>query len=344
MATDVTEPTKNITTKKIDSNSNPFNDYFCRLVANSNKKFFLLTIDVEDWFQVENFKPWISFDSWSSREIRVERNTHRILDSLDSTQLKNSKRKTKNYPKATFFILGWIAQRLPRLIREIHARGHEVASHGYNHDLCTDIPAADLTRDLTNSKKFLEDLIGAGVTGYRAPSFSINDTVLKIIQNCGYLYDSSYNSFDLNPRYGKISPAKLQRRGIAYQLSRNFHELPISNLVFKNIILKKRFRKLELPWGGGGYFRFIPFPIFKRGIKTIFQKQSAYLFYMHPWEIDPHQPRVKNISLQYRLRHYTGLEKTASKLARLIRAFPENRFISCARYLEEQVHYSPMQN
>ena len=148
---------------------------------------FLLTIDVEDWFQVENFKKYIPFASWSSYELRVEKNTHRILDLLDSASFKFQVSSFKI--SATFFVLGWLAERLPHLVREIHSRGHEIASHGYYHNLCNEQSHEELKTDLYNSKSFLEDIIGTQVYGYRAPSFAINNDILKIIEDCGYLYD-----------------------------------------------------------------------------------------------------------------------------------------------------------
>ena len=138
-------------------------------------KSILITIDVEDWFQVENFKQHIPFSSWDSRELRVEKNTHRLLDLFDSTALHNQQPTTNNtHPKklcATFFVLGWLAERLPNLIREIHSRGHEVASHGYRHNLCNLESKEDLRKDLIKSKKLLEDIIGSPVVGYRAQVF-----------------------------------------------------------------------------------------------------------------------------------------------------------------------------
>ena len=181
--------------------------------------YILLTIDVEDWFQVENFKQCIHFSSWSSCELRVERNTHRILDLLDSVSVSRSSRPSNSanpldptHPTATFFILGWIAERLPHLVREIHDRGHEIASHGCNHTLCTECSSNDLKKDLIYSKKLLEDIIGHRVYGYRAPSFAINNDILEIVRDCGYLYDSSYNSFSLHGRYGKLSMNGYQKK------------------------------------------------------------------------------------------------------------------------------------
>ena len=396
----------------------------------------LLTIDVEDWFQVENFKQYIPFPSWPSYELRVEKNTHRLLDLLDSQQsavrgrrsvstnstspdnvsdsfrqrrialshfhprlpspgtggqegTEKTKRSSqsclprrwepsywgksclrKSSPKATFFALGWIAERLPNLVREIHSRGHEVASHGYLHNLCNQQSHEELKKDLIDSKKLLEDIIGAPVFGYRAPSFAINNDILKIIEDCGYLYDSSYNSFAMHSRYGKVDLPQKNNKGIAfpisetsnsqpsndnqlsamsyelpsssndYQLSamshelylhRRFYELPISNLKLGNHIF---------PWGGGGYFRLIPFPVFKMGVQSILRKQGTYLLYLHPWELDPEQPRVKDAPAFFKFRHYINLSKTHSKLLRLIRSFQHCHFVTCSQYLST-ISYEP---
>ncbi len=350
-------------------------------------KYILLTIDIEDWFQVENFKPWIPFSSWSSYELRVEKNTHRLLDLFDTFgSTRNPKPETRNPIKATFFILGWIAERLPHLVQEIHSRGHEVASHGYKHNLCTECSSDDLKTDLIHSKKLLEDIIGAPVHGYRAPSFSITNNIFKIIKDCGYIYDSSYNSFNLHGRYGKISLNGIEKKGIAIKLSETFFELPVSNISFKNngarrfekvsrfqrdsssrkkkfltqehieyfescyrrdesdaeIGQKGRFyERLVIPLGGGSYFRLIPFPLFSWGFRKILERDGAYLFYMHPWEIDPEQPRVNDASAPFKFRHYINLKKTYSKLKKFINHFKRCRFVTCTQYLEEiSKHYS----
>ena len=305
----------------------------------------LFTIDVEDWFQVENFKQYIPFSSWSSHELRVEKNTHRLLDLLDSAGFqylgtRNSKLVTRNQIYATFFVLGWIAERLPHLVKEISSRGHEIASHGYYHRLCTECSPRDLKKDLTKSKGILEDMIGSPVYGYRAPSFSISDDILKIIEDCGYLYDSSYNSFAMHGRYGRISRFHNGQKGIAYKISRTpnskltthnsqlttFYELPISNL---------RFAHQVFPWGGGGYFRLIPFSFFRLGVQAILKKDHAYLFYMHPWEIDENQPRVEHASVSYKFRHYINVNRTHAKLSKLINGFKQHRFITCNQYIKE---------
>lgn len=313
----------------------------------------LLTIDVEDWFQVENFKKCIPFSSWPDCELRVEKNVHKLLDLFDSIELnnptnpinsnnsinptnatnpidsKNSINPTNstnpiNSPKATFFILGWIAERLPHLVREIEARGHEVASHGYDHVLCREQSAEDLKNDLSKSKKLLEDITGRPVYGYRAPGFSISRDILSLVEEAGYLYDSSFNSFKLNKRYGQMELKPNHGNGILNKISESFYEVPISNL---------RIGEKVIPWGGGGYFRLIPLKLFKQGVQSILKKQGAYLFYMHPWEIDPDQPSVKDVPFTYRMRHYANMGSTFSKLSLFIEKFRNCKFQTCHQYL-----------
>jgi len=343
----------------------------------------LLTFDVEDWFQVENFKKCIPFSSWPKCELRVEKNVHRILDLLDSIKLSNST-DSKNVsreapacgrqasrrwskptnpsnpmnptnpsnptnptnpsnptnpmnsinpsnsinPKATFFILGWLAERLPHLVREIQARGHEVASHGYDHVLCREQSAEDLKNDLLKSKKLLEDITGAPIYGYRAPGFSVNRNILSLIEGEGYLYDSSFNSFRLNKRYGQIELNGNNGNGILHKISDSFYEFPITNL---------KIGKQILPWGGGGYFRLIPSFLFRYGVQSILKNQGAYLFYLHPWEIDSGQPRVTGVPVPYRFRHYINISKTLDKLAHLLEKLKNCQFQACYQYLTEKI-------
>lgn len=281
------------------------------------QKSILITIDVEDWFQVENFKPWIPFSSWPDRELRVEQNVHSLLDIFDSITAHTS----TNPVRATFFILGWIADRLPHMVREIIKRGHEVASHGLDHDLPTKLPGKVLLNDLTGSRKCLEDIIGAPVLGYRAPSFSIDDTILDLIQEAGYLYDSSYNSFSLHGRYGKIHLNGGGQTPWAVRIADGFYEIPVSNVTL--------FRKV-LPLGGGGYFRLFPTPLFNAGVRRVLNANSVFVFYMHPWEVDPEQPRVSAASRKYRFRHYVNIHKTRDRLTGLIQRFSHAAFLTCA--------------
>jgi polysaccharide deacetylase family protein (PEP-CTERM system associated) len=290
----------------------------------------LITIDVEDWFQVENFRQYIPFSSWPSCELRAEKNTYHLLDLLDSfTGSRTNDRSRGGKVRGTFFVLGWIAERLPHLVREIHSRGHEVASHGYQHRLCGECSFQDFKTDLIESKKRLEDIIAAPIYGYRAPSFSINDGILKLIEECGYLYDSSFNSFGMHGRYGQVDLSRAAKNGIAAKISDGFYELPISNINLGNHIL---------PWGGAGYFRLIPFSLFKLGVRSILRKENGYMFYLHPWEIDPEQPKVKESNIFFKFRHYANLNKTLIKLAALIEAFKCCRFVTCREYLNEHKH------
>ena len=282
-------------------------------------KHFLLTIDVEDWFQVENLRPWFPMDTWSSQQVRVEHSTRNILDLLTDISSKRGKPV-----RATFFILAWIAKRMPSLVREIMSSGHEIASHGYNHRLCLDQSEKNLRNDLEKSKKLLEDISGHEVCGYRAPSFSISERILDIIRSAGHTYDASYNSFSLNTRYGRLSPEKYKRKGIALDIGNGFYELPLTNL---NVLGK------QLPFSGGGYFRLLPSAIFKIAVREIFKKEDAYHFYIHPWETDPGQPRQNQASMTSKFKHYINLNKTLPRLESLINSFSDCDFISCKEYL-----------
>jgi polysaccharide deacetylase family protein (PEP-CTERM system associated) len=314
---------------------------------------FLITIDVEDWFQVENFKAWIPFDTWAHRELRVEQNVHRLLDlfdSINSTPNVNPStpeplnlepgtlnREPRTFspeplnpepgtlnPRTTIFILGWIAERLPHLVREIQRRGHEVASHGFCHDLPQKLSQEGLQQDLEKSRKLLEDITGSQVVGYRAPSFAIDATLIEALAQAGYRYDSSYNSFALHGRYGKLTLPSEKKNGVAVRFDNGLFELPVSNLRLWNRVL---------PWAGGGYFRLIPAGLFIRGVRSILRRDGAYVFYMHPWEVDPGQPRVAEANRWFKFRHYINLDRTEAKLRRMIESFPQCRFVTCREYL-----------
>jgi polysaccharide deacetylase family protein (PEP-CTERM system associated) len=281
-------------------------------------KTILLTFDVEDWFQVENFKEQIPFSTWPSRELRVEKNTIELLNLLADAPTP---------VRATFFVLGWIAERCPDLVREIHQRGHEVASHGVNHHLCYNQTPSDLKLDLLKSKALLEDIIGHEVSGYRAPSFSITDEILGIVREAGYLYDSSYNSYGGHGRYGTLKILEMEQRDLPlYSLSSSFYEIPVSNL---------RIGTKVIPWGGGGYFRLLPSRIYWAGVSHILKKSGCYTFYMHPWEIDPDQPRVKEARPLFRFRHYVNLRTTKNKLKKFIAENAEQSFFTCKEFIQK---------
>jgi len=251
-----------------------------------------LTIDVEDWFQVENLRNVYNHSRWDSLESHVERNTLRILELLDLTKIK-----------ATFFVLGWIAERYPNLVRTISDGGHEVASHGYLHVLNYQLSEKELREDLDKSKKLLEDITSREVLGYRAPSFSISEEIMYALAEIGYKYDSSLNPFAMHDRYGSLN---------TYEINKPF--LHRSGVIeFPMPVL--RFHKMNIPISGGGYFRIYPYSLFKTLVQRFLEKHDLYVFYIHPWEIDAEQPFEKNIRFWYRIRHYTGLKQCHRKFS-----------------------------
>jgi polysaccharide deacetylase family protein (PEP-CTERM system associated) len=264
-----------------------------------------LTIDVEDYFQVNAFAGIIRQDQWDSYPLRVDGNTRRILDVLDSFSIT-----------ATFFILGWVAERLPALTKEIHRRGHEVACHGYGHELIYAIGPERFRADIRRSKMLLEDQCGVAVYGYRAPSYSITNKslwALDILVEEGFSYDSSIFPV-MHDTYGipdaQRFPHTLQTGAGALA------EFPLTTLP-----LHFGGKEVRLPIAGGGYLRLFPARLLTWGIKRIneTEKQPAVL-YFHPWEIDPDQPRIMKAGLKSRFRHYLNLDKTEAKLRAIFSA------------------------
>ena len=282
---------------------------------------FVITVDVEDWFQVENLRSACPRDTWDNMELRVESNVNRLLELFDSLNIK-----------ATFFVLGWIAKKLPNLIKKIRNHGHEIASHGFWHTICFKIQEDQLVEELDNSKKLLEDITGTRVLGFRAPNFSVTKSLIQCLKHLGYKYDSSYNSFKLNPRYGSLDRDEIKREvnGIL-EFEIGLYEIPISNLETKHTVF---------PAGGGAYFRIYPLFLFQLLVKYILKQKGWYLFYMHPWEIDPGQPKIKSLSFNHRFRHYFNLHKTFERLKKMCNYFKsENNveFISCSDLLNKQL-------
>jgi polysaccharide deacetylase family protein (PEP-CTERM system associated) len=212
--------------------------------------------------------------------------------------------------RATFFVLGWVAQRCPSLVERIAAGGHEVASHGYGHDLLGDLTPNDFRADVTRSKALLEDISGRAVRGYRAPSFSITDWAIPILRDAGFEYDSSVFPTVAHDRYGRLPGIAAGKTTV--ELAPGFHEVCISCLPVGS---------RGLPWGGGGYFRLLPYPVFRRGVARIQAGGSPYVFYIHPWELDPGQPRVGGLSRTHRFRHYVGLDRAERRWGSLLRQF-----------------------
>lgn len=257
-----------------------------------------LSFDVEDWFQVENLRPAIPRASWDSLERRVETNTRRILDLL-------RERETK----ATFFVLGWIAERCPDLVRQIDRDGHEVASHGYGHHLVHEMTPAAFRDDVLAAKRILEDLVQKPVVGYRAPSFSITPETLwalDVLKDAGFAYDSSIFPVSLHDRYGFAGASSRP-----FLWPNGLREIPLAIYPVGGF---------SLPAAGGGYFRLFPYAYFRHAFRRLNRDQQAFTFYMHPWEIDPGQPRVR-VPWFYRFRHYVNLHKTEGRLRRLLRDF-----------------------
>ena len=264
-----------------------------------------LTIDVEDYFQVSAFAPHIARADWPRQECRVEANIERILLLLDSRRIH-----------ATFFTLGWIAERYPAMLRRVADAGHEVASHGYAHLRASEQSAAQFADDVRRSKSILEQLTGLAVRGYRAPSFSIgaaNLWAFDVLQEAGYRYSSSIYPIR-HDHYGMPDAPRFAWR------PRGPHgvlELPVSTV---------RLRGRNLPAGGGGYFRLMPYALSRWLLRRINSRDGqAGIFYFHPWELDPGQPRPPGLSARTRFRHYLNLGRMEARLGRLTGDFAWDR-------------------
>jgi polysaccharide deacetylase family protein (PEP-CTERM system associated) len=262
-----------------------------------------LTIDVEDYFQVSAFAPYIARADWDRRECRVERNVDRILALLD-----------EHDTEATFFTLGWIAERYPQLVRRIASQGHEVASHGYGHERASDLSRSEFSADIERAKGVLEDLTGNEVAGYRAPSFSIgtaNLWALDSLARAGHRYSSSIYPIR-HDHYGMPDAPRFM-----HQATEGLIEIPITTL---------RLFNRNLPSSGGGYFRLLPYALSRWMLRQVnaADKESA-VFYFHPWEIDPGQPRIAGIDRKTRFRHYVNIHRMEGRLQSLLGDFKWGR-------------------
>ena len=262
-----------------------------------------LTIDVEDYFQVSAFAPYIERSEWDSRECRVEQNVERILAMLEARNAH-----------ATFFTLGWVAERYPGLVRRIVAGGHELASHGYGHQRATELDVASFAADIERAKSILEDTGGVPVQGYRAPSFSIgtgNLWAFDSLARAGYRYSSSIYPIR-HDHYGMPDAPRF-----AHRRDNGLLEIPITTL---------RLFERNFPSSGGGYFRLLPYALSRWMLKRVNAEDGeAAVFYFHPWEIDESQPRVDGIGLKTRFRHYVNIGRMEGRLRNLLADFAWGR-------------------
>jgi len=263
-----------------------------------------LSVDVEDWFQVGAFENTISRADWDGLELRVGDNVARILDLFDEAGVK-----------ATFFTLGWVAERNRAAMQSIVNRGHELASHGYDHTRVFTLTRNQFSADIAKARAILEDASGKAVTGYRAPSFSIdarNPWAHEVLAEHGYAYSSS------------VAPVVHDHYGWREAPRFAFDPVPGSDLVeipVTTALLGKR----RLAAGGGGFFRVLPYSFTRWAIRQVNSDHRPAVFYFHPWEVDPDQPRVSNASVRSRLRHYTNLSRMAGKLSDLLGDFAWGR-------------------
>ena len=280
-------------------------NWFRRMVSLPGPYQNMMTVDVEDYFQVEAFFQVIDRKHWGAYTCRVEQNTDQILSMFQSTGAR-----------ATFFTLGWVAKRYPNLIRRIVDAGHVVASHGLEHRRADSQTPKEFLADLKDSKSLLEDVSGTAINGDRAASFSItrkNLWALEAIAEAGYTYSSSIYPIR-HDRYGIPDAPRFAFRPFA---SSGFLEIPITSL---------KFGKTNLPCGGGGYFRMLPYWWSSFQLRTVQSaKTGPCMFYFHPWEIDPDQPRIRNVTIISRVRHYANLSSMRHRLQRLLHDFSWQR-------------------
>ncbi|QTD56448.1 DUF3473 domain-containing protein [Parasphingorhabdus cellanae] len=256
-----------------------------------------MSVDIEDWFQVGAFETVIDRADWDSLEHRVERNTDAVLALFDEVGIK-----------ATFFTLGWVAERYPKLMQRIVSAGHEIASHGYDHARVFTLTPDQFRDDLKRTRKILEDSSGQAITGYRAPSFSIDQRTPwahEMLAEQGYSYSSS------------VAPIRHDHYGWAGSPRFAWKPVPGSDLIELPVTTVKVGDRVFAA-GGGGFFRLLPYVLYDRAIRKM-QKDDGRgaIFYFHPWEIDPEQPRVGDAPLRSKLRHYTKLRSMRSKLVRV---------------------------
>ena len=255
-----------------------------------------MTVDVEDYFHVSAFESVINKNAWDSMELRVERNTYRLLELFE-----------QHNAKSTFFTLGWVAERCPQLIRAIVDQGHELASHGYSHKRALDMTQQEFFEDVRQSKDILEQISGTQIHGYRAPSFSVKDSntwVYDVLVELGFEYSSSTYPI-AHDLYGVPHWPRFK-----YLRDEGITEIPIPTV-------RKDDNNTGI--GGGGYFRLYPYWMSQKRINRFLKEEKQpYSFYFHPWEIDAEQPKVEGAPLKSRIRHYINLSRMEGKIIRLL--------------------------
>ena len=260
-----------------------------------------LTVDVEDYFQVSAFADNIEQHEWDEHPLRVEDNTYKLLDLFDEYQVK-----------ATFFTLGWVAERKRDLVLEIARRGHEVACHGYSHQLVYNQTPEVFQQETVRAKSILEDIIQQPVRGYRAASYSITEKslwALDILAESGFVYDSS------------IFPVRHDRYGMPDTPEHPYHlKTPAGHSIIEFPLSTAKILNYRLPVAGGGYFRLYPYWLSRMGLRQINRQHKPFIFYLHPWEVDPEQPRIP-ASWFSRFRHYNNLDKCEPRLRKLMTDF-----------------------
>ena len=272
-----------------------------------NKIINILTVDVEDYYMVSAFERNVKFEDWDKYESRVVQNTQKVLSILEEFNVK-----------ATFFVLGWVAEKFPHLVKNICSKGHEIASHGYKHRLVYNQNPEEFRQDVRRAKTILERIIGAPICGYRAPSYSITNSslwALNILVEEGLKYDSS------------IFPIYHDRGGFP-EAKRFFHKIKVNGTEILEFPLSTiRVMGYNVAVGGGGYFRLLPFWLTKKALNWINKQNQQAVVYIHPWELDFGQPRIKTCSLS-KFRHYVNLNSTEEKLKKLLNEFIFSSFLN----------------
>ena len=281
-------------------------------VPATTQKWFCATFDIEDWFHAENVRASLPTHDWDRLESRLEPNVHELLDILAAVKARS-----------TFFVLGWVAERYPGVVRRIVDEGHEVASHTYLHRNLNQLAADEIEEELSRSKDQLEQVAGSEVRGVRAPNFSVSDLVLDMIAQAGYRYDSSYFGFTQHDRYGQISMAIPPGQPVT-EVRPGLLEIQMTRLPIATV---------QVPWAGGAYFRLIPYPVFRWGVAKHLRSNPWFTFYFHPWELDPDEVPPSGMPRTLRFRAYTGRGRTRRDLRRLVTEFGSCRIDEALRGL-----------